>query len=86
MAGYLGADGIDVAPLSDGWFETGDLARLDESGHICLLGREAEVINVEGLKVIPLEVEEVIAAIPDRSSVIVASGWSAWPSLTTVIM
>ena len=74
MAGYLGADGIDVAPLSDGWFETGDLARLDESGYIHLLGREAEVINVEGLKVIPSEVEEVIAAIPGVVEVKVYAG------------
>ena len=74
MAGYLGADGIDSAPLTDGWFETGDLARLDESGFIHLLGREAEVINVEGLKVIPSEVEEVIAAIPGVVEVKVYAG------------
>lgn len=74
MAGYLGAGGIDSVPLTDGWFETGDLARLDESGFIHLLGREAEVINVEGLKVIPSEVEEVIAAIPGVVEVKVYAG------------
>lgn len=74
MAGYLGPDGIDLSPLTDGWFETGDLARLDESGYIHLLGREAEVINVEGLKVIPSEVEEVIAAIPGVVEVKVYAG------------
>jgi long-chain acyl-CoA synthetase len=74
MAGYLGADGVDASPLSDGWFETGDLARLDKSGYIYLLGREAEVINVEGLKVIPSEVEEVIASIPGVVEVKVYAG------------
>ncbi len=74
MAGYLGADGVDRELLGDGWFETGDLARIDEAGRIHLLGREAEVINVEGLKVIPLEVEEVIASIPGVVEVKVYAG------------
>jgi acyl-coenzyme A synthetase/AMP-(fatty) acid ligase len=74
MAGYLGPEGIDTSMLEDGWFETGDLARFDESGRIHLLGREAEVINVEGLKVIPLEVEEVIAAFPGVVEVKVYAG------------
>jgi acyl-CoA synthetase (AMP-forming)/AMP-acid ligase II len=74
MAGYLGEQAIDTSPLADGWFETGDLARIDAAGHIHLLGREAEVINVEGLKVIPAEVEEVIAAVPGVVEVKVYAG------------
>jgi acyl-CoA synthetase (AMP-forming)/AMP-acid ligase II len=74
MAGYLGLDGPDISMLADGWFETGDLARMDDRGFIHLLGREAEVINVEGLKVIPSEVEEVIAAIPGVVEVKVYAG------------
>jgi acyl-CoA synthetase (AMP-forming)/AMP-acid ligase II len=76
MAGYLGgADStIDQVPLENGWFETGDLARVDSAGNIHLLGREAEVINVEGLKVIPSEVEEVIAAVPGVVEVKVYAG------------
>ncbi len=74
MSGYLGSGGIDAAPLTDGWFETGDLARIDDDGYIHLLGREADVINVEGLKVIPSEVEEVIAAVPGVLEVKVYAG------------
>jgi acyl-CoA synthetase (AMP-forming)/AMP-acid ligase II len=74
MAGYLGRDGIDETPFVDGWFQTGDLARIDEAGHIHLVGREADVINVEGLKVIPSEVEEVIAAVPGVVEVKVYAG------------
>jgi len=44
------------------------------AGNIHLLGREAEVINVEGLKVIPSEVEEVIAAVPGVVEVKVYAG------------
>lgn len=74
MAGYLGSSGVDTSPVVDGWFETGDLALVDSAGMIHLLGREAEVINVEGLKVIPSEVEEVIAAFPGVAEVKVYAG------------
>ncbi len=63
MAGYLDRDGLDTSPLEDGWFKTGDLASIEWSGAIHLKGRETEVINVAGMKVIPCDVEEVIAAI-----------------------
>jgi len=65
MAGYLRTSGIDTSPLDDGWFETGDLARFHSSGSILLKGRQTEVINVFGLKVLPLEVEEAIRLMPE---------------------
>lgn len=74
MAGYLGTDEVDISRFDDGWFDTGDLAHIDERGHIHLTGREADVINVEGLKVLPLEVEEVIAALPGVVEVKVYAG------------
>jgi acyl-coenzyme A synthetase/AMP-(fatty) acid ligase len=63
MAGYLGEDGFDDSPLVDGWFTTGDVGRLDRHGAIHLVGRETDVINVSGMKVIPREVEEVLLAL-----------------------
>ncbi len=38
MSGYLGSAGVDDSPLAGGWFETGDLARIDDRGYIHLLG------------------------------------------------
>ena len=64
MIGYLGADGNITTPLVDGWFETGDLASLDDTQRIHLRGRQSEVINVAGMKVIPAEVEDVISTVP----------------------
>jgi acyl-CoA synthetase (AMP-forming)/AMP-acid ligase II len=64
MSGYLTPQRIDRDSLDDGWFETGDLARIDEEGRIHLVGREKEIINVFGMKVVPSEVEEVIGALP----------------------
>jgi acyl-coenzyme A synthetase/AMP-(fatty) acid ligase len=74
MAGYFGRQGVDSSPILDGWFATGDLAWMDPAGRIHLMGRETDVINVEGLKVIPLEVEEVIAAVPGVVEVKVYAG------------
>lgn len=65
MAGYLEENGIRGLALQDGWFKTGDLARIDTQGKIHLQGRLAEVINALGFKVVPREVEEVIALLPE---------------------
>ena len=64
MAGYLAPENLDTSPLVDGWFKTGDLGLFDADGAVYLKGRETEVINVSGLKVVPSEVEEVIATLP----------------------
>ncbi len=45
---------------SDGWFHTGDLVTLSESGYVTLVGRMKEMINRGGLKIYPKEVEELI--------------------------
>ena len=74
MSGYLTAQGIDSGMIHDGWFETGDVGRIDEQGRITLVGREKEIINVFGMKVIPSEVEEVIVALPGVREVKVYPG------------
>ena len=50
--------------LHDGWFRTGDLARIDEDGDIFLLGRNHSVINVGGLKCFPEEIETILNEVP----------------------
>ncbi|MCR4664203.1 MAG: acyl--CoA ligase [Paludibacteraceae bacterium] len=48
----------------DGYFRTGDSGWMDEDGHIYIKGRIKEIINVGGEKVSPMEVEDVLNAIP----------------------
>jgi acyl-CoA synthetase (AMP-forming)/AMP-acid ligase II len=74
MAGYLAGNAIDDSLIFDGWLDTGDLAAIDSDGYIQLMGRQSEVINVEGSKVIPCEVEDVIAALPGVHEVKVYAG------------
>jgi len=62
-AGMLGYAGGEAAPTADGdWRATGDLVEIVE-GRVLFRGRDSEVINVGGVKVSPLPVEERIHAV-----------------------
>ena len=50
--------------LPEGWFNTGDVGRVDEAGTLTILGREKAVINFVGMKIFPEEVEAVVGAHP----------------------
>ena len=63
MLGYVVDEKVDVSQFDSGWFNTGDLAHCDSYGTLYLHGREAEVVNISGMKVLPREVEEVILAL-----------------------
>lgn len=81
MAGYLVDEKLDESMLCDGWFNTGDLGRIGDDGALRLCGRQAEVINLSGMKVLPSEVEEVIGAIPGVVEVKVYPGKTRHGSL-----
>ena len=49
----------------DGWFFTGDYARLDEDGYIWFLGRKDDIINTFGFRVSPHEVERIMKTHPE---------------------
>jgi acyl-CoA synthetase (AMP-forming)/AMP-acid ligase II len=49
---------------ADGWFRTGDVARIDDDGFVWIEGRVSDMINRGGLKVYPAEVEEVLRLSP----------------------
>ncbi len=46
--------------FEDGWFKSGDLGYLDESGRLFLVGRAKELIITGGLNVYPKEVEYIL--------------------------
>jgi len=53
--------GIDSDPyFKDGWFKTGDLGTIDDDGFVTWKGRLKEQINIDGLKLTPMEVETVL--------------------------
>lgn len=72
MRGYYKAPEETAAAIdSDGWFNTRDLARIDD-GHLFIVGRTKELIVRFGFNVYPAEVEAVLNAHPAvaRSAVI----------------
>ncbi|WP_419993114.1 acyl-CoA synthetase [Streptomyces boninensis] len=54
------------------WVLLGDMATVDESGVVTVLGRGSQCINTGGEKVYPEEVEEALKAHPDIYDVLVA--------------
>ena len=60
--GYLGIDSSDY--FVDGYLRTGDSGRKDKDGFITWEGRIKEQINIDGLKLTPMEVEEVLLEHP----------------------
>jgi len=61
VKGYKGLESDKFS--QDGWFATGDLVEVNNEGYIKIVGRLNDVINVGGLKVLPIEVEEVLNTI-----------------------
>ncbi len=49
---------------ADGWFRTGDLARIDEDGYYWIIGRSKDVIISGGENIYPAELENVMAECP----------------------
>jgi long-chain acyl-CoA synthetase len=65
MAGYLDDPDGTREVLSDGWLRTGDLGRLDEEGHLSLVGRKKDLIlDASGKNVYPDELEELYGGTP----------------------
>jgi cyclohexanecarboxylate-CoA ligase len=71
--GYLNHDDATAESFtSDGWFETGDTARIDTAGCLTITGRVKEIINRGGIKFNPIDVEFEIDKLPgiERSAIV----------------
>jgi acyl-[acyl-carrier-protein]-phospholipid O-acyltransferase/long-chain-fatty-acid--[acyl-carrier-protein] ligase len=67
VAGYLDGDGTEK--FRDGWYITGDIARVDEDGFLFLEGRSSRFSKIGGEMVSHAAVEEAIAsAIPSQGT------------------
>lgn len=62
MQGYWNKpEANDEAFTPDGFFRTGDIARMDEKGHFYIVDRKKDMILVSGFNVFPNEIEDVVA-------------------------
>ncbi|MFM8434625.1 MAG: AMP-binding protein [Planctomycetia bacterium] len=82
MQGYLDRPDLTAKVVKDGWYCTGDIARLDREGFITITGRESRFSKIGGEMVPHLSIEEavnaelgaadgellaVVTAVPDRA-------------------
>jgi len=56
-----------AAITTDGWFDTGDLARIDQQGNLMITGRAKDLIKSGGEWINPAEIEAVVCALPQVS-------------------
>lgn len=50
--------------IVDGWFDTGDIARIDPAGYVTVLDRSKDMINRGGTKIFSAELEELLRRHP----------------------
>jgi long-chain acyl-CoA synthetase len=71
MKSYWGRPEATAEAIPDGWFRTGDLARVDEDGYYYIVDRKKEMIIRGGYNVYPREIEEVLHEHPAVAEVAV---------------
>jgi fatty-acyl-CoA synthase len=71
-SGYRNNPGLSSRSFQEGWYNTGDLGRLDGDGLLHILGRAVEAQEINGTLVTPTEIEEVLCRHPSvRYAVVV---------------
>src|SRR6202041_1971589 len=60
MKGYWQRPEATAEAIRDGWFHSGDLARVDEDGYFYIVDRKKDLIIRGGYNVYPREIEEVL--------------------------
>ncbi len=72
MTGYLNNPTATEETIdSDGWLHTGDIAIIDEHGHMSIVDRLKELIKYKGFQVAPAELEALLITHPKVADVAV---------------
>ena len=72
MTGYLNNPTATAATIDpDGWLHTGDIAVIDEYGHMSIVDRMKELIKFKGFQVAPAELEALLITHPKIADVAV---------------
>ena len=64
MIGYWNDPEATAAAFVDGWFDTGDVMRVDSDGYFWFRGRRKQIIVHDGSNITPQEIEEAVMAHP----------------------
>ncbi|HEV2422415.1 MAG TPA: AMP-binding protein [Candidatus Acidoferrales bacterium] len=84
MSHYLDDPEMTAATIVDGWLMTGDLGKLDASGHLQLFGRKKNMVVTEGGKnIYPEDIENAFDALNVKEFCVFAANF-IWPQRTMV--
>jgi long-chain acyl-CoA synthetase len=84
MSHYLDDPEMTAATIVNGWLHTGDLGRLDPSGHLQLFGRKKNmIVTEEGKNIYPEDVETYFSGLPVKEFCVFAANY-LWPARTMV--
>jgi acyl-[acyl-carrier-protein]-phospholipid O-acyltransferase/long-chain-fatty-acid--[acyl-carrier-protein] ligase len=61
MKGYLHHDEMTAVKIKDGWYNTGDIALIDDEGFIFITGRESRFSKIGGEMVPHVKIEELLS-------------------------
>ena len=79
MSHYLDDPELTAQTVVDGWLLTGDLGRLETSGHLQLLGRKKNMIVTAGGKnIYPEDIETAFDGLPVKEYCVFAANY-VWP-------
>ena len=79
MSHYLDDPELTAQTIVDGWLLTGDLGRLESSGHLQLLGRKKNMIVTEGGKnIYPEDIESAFDGLAVKEYCVFAANY-VWP-------
>jgi len=80
MSHYLDDPEMTAETIVDGWLMSGDLGRIDASGHLQLFGRVKNmIVTEEGKNVYPEEIEAAFEGLPVKESCVFAANY-IWPA------
>jgi long-chain acyl-CoA synthetase len=68
---YVGMPGESASAFTNGWYRTGDLVRVGPDGLFHFVGRRYDMLKVGGIRVFPLEIEQVLRLHPEIAEAVV---------------
>jgi long-chain acyl-CoA synthetase len=82
MSHYLDDPEMTAETIVDGWLITGDLGRIDATGHLQLFGRKKNmIVTEEGKNIYPEDVEAAFEGIAAKEFCVIAANY-LWPART----
>jgi len=84
MSGYLEDPALTAETIVDGWLMTGDLGKLDPTGHLQLFGRKKNmIVTAEGKNIYPEDIETAFEGLPVEEFCVFAANY-IWPRRSMV--